>query len=118
MTASGVSLVHIRSQVRLFDQKEILNCAHSVMLDSVSKSTLLTSELFSGSHRPTFLDLLTHWKGSAACKYDGYFLPKQLDEQVSTLAPNHMKKLKYNAFFGNTGHFDDMIDFAGSEGLA
>ena len=28
-----------------------------------------------------------------------------------------MKKLKNNAFVGNTGHVDDEIDLAGSEGL-
>ena len=44
--------------------------------------------LLRGSHRPSLLDLLMYWKGSAACKY-----------------------------VGNTGHFDDMIHFAGSEGL-
>ena len=33
-------------------------------------------------------------------------------------ALKHMKKLKYNAFVGNTGHFEDAIGFAGSEGLA
>ena len=30
---------------------------------------------------------------------------------------DHMKKLKNNAFVGNTGHFDNEIDLAGSEGL-
>ena len=29
----------------------------------------------------------------------------------------HMKKLKNNAFVGNTGHFDNAIDSAGPEGL-
>ena len=34
---------------------------------------------------------------------------------ISTL--DHLKKLKNNAFVGNTGHFDNEIDLAGSEGL-
>ena len=30
---------------------------------------------------------------------------------------NHMKKLKYNTYDGNTGHFDNEVDLACSEGL-
>ena len=32
-------------------------------------------------------------------------------------ALNHFKKLKNNEFVGNTGHFDDEINLAGSGGL-
>ena len=30
---------------------------------------------------------------------------------------DHMKKVVNNAFVGNTGHFDEVVDWAGSEGL-
>ena len=30
---------------------------------------------------------------------------------------DHMKMMENSAFVGNTGHFDDEIDLAGSEGL-
>ena len=30
---------------------------------------------------------------------------------------DHMKKLMHNTFVGNTGHFDNEVDLAGSEGL-
>ena len=30
---------------------------------------------------------------------------------------DHMNKLKYNTFVGNTGHFDNEVDMAGSEGF-
>ena len=30
---------------------------------------------------------------------------------------DHKKKLKINTFVGNTGHFDNEVDYAGSEGM-
>ena len=35
----------------------------------------------------------------------------------NTVTLGHMKKLKNNAFVGNTGHIDNETDLAGSEGL-
>ena len=36
---------------------------------------------------------------------------------TSLFTLGHKKKLKKNTFVGNTGHFDDEFDFAGTEGL-
>ena len=36
---------------------------------------------------------------------------------TSIVTLDHKKKLKNNAFVGNTGHFDNEIDFAGTKGL-
>ena len=37
------------------------------------------------------------------------------DKSIITL--DHMKKLKYDAIFGSTGHFDNKFDWDGSERL-
>ena len=36
---------------------------------------------------------------------------------TSFITLDHKKLLKNSTFVGNTGHFDNEVDFAGSEGL-
>ena len=57
------------------------------------------------------------------CRFDAFFLMSEFDIFVSSAGNfnfgtlDHVKKLTNNAFVGNTGHFDNEIDLAGSEGL-
>ena len=54
---------------------------------------------------------------------DVFFVMSEIDIFVSSAGNfnfstvDHVKKLTNNTFVGNTGHFDNDIDFAGSEGL-
>ena len=41
----------------------------------------------------------------------------EIDSFISSFILDNIKKLKNSAFVGNTGHFDNEIDFAVSEGF-
>ena len=66
---------------RMYQSRQrCLQCQlRGLMRSQVSKSCSFTKQVL------TQLDLLKYWQESAACKYDVFFLPKQLDGQVSAV---------------------------------
>ena len=64
------------------------------------------------------LDLMTYWKEATACKADAV---SEIDIFVSSTGHFFIfasdQKLKNNSIVGNTGHFNNEIDWAGSEAL-
>ena len=51
------------------------------------------------------------------CALQAYFEGVKASSNFNIIALDHKKKLKNNTFVANTGHFDNEIDFAHTEGF-
>ena len=51
------------------------------------------------------------------CALQSYFEGVKASSNFNIIALDHKKKLKNNTFVANTGHFDNEIDFAHTEGF-
>ena len=51
------------------------------------------------------------------CALQAYFEGVKASFNFNIIALDHKKKLNHNTFVGNTGHFDNEIDFARTEGF-
>ena len=91
-----------------------------------TRSTLLAQRAWTSSFKSSFR--LLRWNAprpafplsvalvimcSLPCLRHNCFFNELLQHQTL----NHMRKLRDNTFVGNTGHIDNEIDFAASEGL-
>ena len=77
----------------------VLECLGSMKVACTKPQSIFSSSLLVSRSRPS-------------CPRSTSFV-----SSTSIITFDHMKKLKNNTFVGNTGHFDNEVDLAGSEGF-